>query len=433
MRNRIVGLTVLAAALAIVLFGVPLALGVARYYSEDERGELERLADASAVGVADDLIRGADPTVLPRSAPDTDIALFDQDGRLVLGAGPKQADPRVRTAIGGSVSSGDTGDEIVVAVPVFDSDRVIGVIRAATSRREVFDRTVETWLLMIGLGAVALTLTWLVARRQAARLAHPLEDLSEAARRLGQGDFSARAHPAGVPEIDSVSTSLNETAERLGALLARERAFSADASHQLRTPLTGLRLSLEAAQGSPNADPLEAIRAALTSADLLEGTITDLLALARDSHHRADPADIDELLAEIHAHWHGSLATQGRPLRVERLISSVRLTASSVAVRQIMTVLLDNAMQHGSGTVTVTAREATSALAVDVVDEGAGVQASEDELFARRSGQPDGHGIGLALARTLAEAEGGRLRLSQPRPPRFTLLLPLDQTEVSSR
>jgi signal transduction histidine kinase len=86
-------------------------------------------------------------------------------------------------------------------------------------------------------------------------------------------------------------------------------------------------------------------------------------------------------------------------------------------------VLLDNAATHGSGTVTVTARDAAGTLAIDVADEGSGVD-SESDPFVRRSPSADGHGIGLALARSLAEAEGGRLRLSKPAPATFTLLLP---------
>jgi signal transduction histidine kinase len=93
---------------------------------------------------------------------------------------------------------------------------------------------------------------------------------------------------------------------------------------------------------------------------------------------------------------------------------------SAAAVRQVLTVLVDNAATHGRGTITVAVREAAAAVAIDVGDEGAGVH--EPELFARRA---DGHGIGLALARRLAEAEGGRLQLTRAAPPIFTLLLPV--------
>jgi signal transduction histidine kinase len=86
-------------------------------------------------------------------------------------------------------------------------------------------------------------------------------------------------------------------------------------------------------------------------------------------------------------------------------------------------VLLDNAATHGAGTVVLTVRDAGAALAVEVADEGPG-PADVDGLFRRRTNGMNGHGIGLSLARGLAEAEGGRLGLSRARPPVFTLLLP---------
>src|SRR5262249_20943184 len=98
--------------------------------------------------------------------------------------------------------------------------------------------------------------------------------------------------------------------------------------------------------------------------------------------------------------------------------------ASTAAVRQVLTVLLDNAATHGSGTVSVAVRNAADALAIDVSDEGAGITAPEPELFTRRSRLAEGHGIGLGPARGPAQAGGGGLRLTCPVPPTFTLLIP---------
>ncbi len=103
---------------------------------------------------------------------------------------------------------------------------------------------------------------------------------------------------------------------------------------------------------------------------------------------------------------------------------------SAAAVRQVLAVLVDNATTHGAGTVTVAVREATDAVAVDVSDEGAGIHEPENVLFARRADRQDGHGVGLALARRLAEAEDGRLELTRRTPPVFTLLLPPAPTEI---
>jgi len=291
-RRRIVGLTALAAVLAICLFGIPLALGVARYYLIDERGKLVRVADEATIAVSADLLGGHDPVELPAHASGIALGLYGPSGHKISGSGPALADTAVRGALSGHVSHGDTRTDLVVAVPAASNERVTAVIRSATPRARVYRRTARTWLLMAGLGAVSIGLTWLVARRQARRLTRPLEEMTATAQRLGDGDFSARTLASGIPEIDSAGSSLNATAERLGTLLDRERAFSADTSHQLRTPLTGLRLSLEAARDTPGVDPHAAMTTAIAAADRLERTIDELLALARDTPRRTTPLDV---------------------------------------------------------------------------------------------------------------------------------------------
>jgi signal transduction histidine kinase len=424
-RTRIVGLAVLAAVLAIGLFGVPLAAGVLKYFKSEERVNLLRVADAAAAAVAADVLREHMPTDLRDPTDGTHLAVYVQPGLRILGIGPQGGDGPVRLALHGEISNKDLDGELVVAVPVTHDSDVIGAVRAASSLSAVYRQVALVWLAMFGLGGLAIGTVWLVARRQARRLARPLENLSEAARRLGQGDFSVRTTPADIREIDSVGSALNSTAERLGDMLARERAFSADASHQLRTPLTGLRLRLEAALDRPGQDLRHAITDGIAAADRLEQTIEELLALARDTRSaNATPLDLPGLLDEIKAGWHDRLAAQDRALQVAVDPHAPVSLASTAAVRQVLTVLLDNAATHGSGTVSVAVRNAADALAIDVSDEGAGITAAEPELFTRRSGFADGHGIGLALARSLAEAEGGRLRLTRPAPPTFTLLVP---------
>ena len=428
MRTRIVGLAVLAAVLAIGLFGVPLALAVAQYALTDERAKLERMADAAALAVSADVLRGDTPTWSPATKGNADLAVYVYDGYphilRIMGTGPARGDTTVEQALGGAIGRDDPDRELIVAVPVTHQGEVIGAVRTASPRSAVHQQIGLAWLAMTGLAGLAIGTVWLVARHQAGRLARPLEELSGAARRLGEGDFSVRTPPVDITEIDAVSSALNSTAVRLDTMLARERAFSADASHQLRTPLTGLRLRLEAALDRPGEDLRDAITAGIAAADRLEQTIDELLALARDTRPSGAPLDLPTLLEEIERGWHDRLAAQGRPLRVAVDPQAPPSTASTAAVRQVLTVLLDNATTHGCGAVTVAVRDATHALAIDVSDEGAGLTTPEPELFTRRSRLANGHGIGLALARSLAEAEGGRLRLTQPAPPTFTLLVP---------
>ena len=180
-----------------------------------------------------------------------------------------------------------------VAAPVSDGDEIVGAVLVTAERSAVYLRIGLVWLLMLTLAGAALLVAWLLARRQARRLVNPLQALSTVAERLGGGDFTVRTTAVGIAEIDSVNESVNRTAVRLGDLVDRERAFSADASHQLRTPLTGLRLQLEAALDQPNADLRTAIGDALTTTDRLQATIDELLALARDTPGPMEPLDVD--------------------------------------------------------------------------------------------------------------------------------------------
>ncbi|HEY0537923.1 MAG TPA: HAMP domain-containing sensor histidine kinase [Actinoallomurus sp.] len=423
MRRRIVILTVLSAVLAISLFGIPLAAGVARYYTADERSELTRFATEATVTVSAGRLNGHDPTELPRTEPGVELGVYDVAGRRVSGHGPATADAAVRAALRGVPAEGHAGSDIVVTVPLAQNERVTGVIRASAGTRFVYRRITRTWLLMLAVACAAVVITALLARRQARRLARPLEEMSVLAGRLGDGDFSVRSRPSGIPEIDSTGASLSTTAERLGALLSRERAFSADASHQLRTPLTGLRLRLESMLDPPRGPRDDGIAQAMAEVDRLQRTIDDLLTLARDAPRHQEPLDLDGLLEEVRETWHADLAAQGRPLRIRVAPDLPATHASTAAARQILGVLLTNAAGHGRGTVTVNVRDAGDALAIDVIDQGPGIDRRADELFHRRAAAT-GHGIGLAMAKSLAEAEGGRLRLSSPSPPTFTLLLP---------
>jgi signal transduction histidine kinase len=421
-RGRIVTLAVSAAVLALVLFGVPLAAAVAGYYLDDARAGLEQSADTAALTVGPDLLRGSVPRTLPRLRPGTTVALYRTDGTRRAGAGPSTVDVSLAPD---EVVEADTAGELVLMASVGDGRRVVGIVRVATSRSAIYRRVVLTWLAMAGLGTVAVVGVWLLARRQARRLARPLEDLSSAAFELGAGNFTVTAPRSGMAEIDSVGASLDTTAQRLSDLVARERAFTADASHQLRTPLAGLRLELEAALDLPDEELRTSITAALESADQLEGTVADLLDLARNVPAKAGLGPVGTLLARLDRDWRGLLAERDRTLRmtVPEAVAG-RLVVAPV-LRQIVAVLLDNALHHGAGTVTVAVRDLGAAIGVDVSDEGPGITGA-DPLGPppETGGVRTRHGIGLPLARRLAEAESGRLVLAAPAPPTFTLVLP---------
>jgi signal transduction histidine kinase len=286
-------------------------------------------------------------------------------------------------------------------------------VLATRDDHRVDEDTRNAWL---ALGALALALVALATGAAVLfgrRLSLPLERLAGTAGRLGSGDFSVRAPRSGVAEIDALSAAMDTTAERLDVLVTRERAFSVDASHQLRTPLAALRIELEAMQLRRDTDP--ELAAALVQVDRLQTTIDTLLSVARDASSAAATTDVVGVVDDAIERWRGRLAEAGRPLRSRAEGRPARALANPGVLQEILDVLLDNALRHGAGEVDVTVRDLDGWVAVEVRDEGSGF-ADPDAAFARRSGRAAGHGIGLALARSLAHAEGGRLTVVHPGP-----------------
>lgn len=167
--------------------------------------------------------------------------------------------------------------------------------------------------------------------------------------------------------------------------------------------------------------PQTALRSALESLNDMETSLNDLLALARDVPEQA-PLDLTALLADAERRWQGTFAAAGRPLRLAIDDDLPPAVGSSRAARQVLEVLLANAVAHGRGTVAVRARDAAAGLAVDIENEGSGLPEDLD-VFTRRP-EAGAHGIGLARARSLVETEGGLLFVSRRAPhPRFTWLV----------
>jgi signal transduction histidine kinase len=415
-RRKILGVAMAAAALAVALFGLPLAVAVHHVVFDGEHRELDRAALRVALQAAAAL-PGSGADLETGQDGDISAAVYTPAGARIIGDGPASADGPVREALAGSVVDRDVGGDLVVAVPVYEGDRVVAVVRAASARGELQLQVFGIWGLMAALAVVAGGCSAALAAAQARRLARPLVRLEEAAEELGDGNFAVRAETCGVEEIDRAGAALNRTAERLDGLLARERTFTAVASHQLRTPLTAMRLSLEEALDGPD-DALRVVVAeAIDDGDRLSGTIDDVLALARGGP-RPEPLALPGLIGALAPQWERALVSRGRRLVVETEEAPLAL-ASPAAVRQILTVLVDNATQHGQGTVTVRLRDSSEAVAVDVADEGHAM-----EPLVPAPGAPGPRRLGLAIASSLAEAEGGRLVHARTEPTtRLTLLL----------
>jgi signal transduction histidine kinase len=410
-RRRLTLAIVLVAAGAVTLFALPLGVVLHNSYRDEELLRLQR--DTVAAARLIDLgTTAGDPVELPHGSDL--LVVYDAAGRRVAAsaaAGPAHADPVVADAIALRRPTTRTGGgRLVAAVPLLTGERVTGAIRAQRTSHAVETRAHRAWLMLAAAAVGVVLLALIAALLLGRRLARPLERVAVAARRLGDGDFSVRAPRGAIAEVDAVADALDLSAARLGDLVNRERSFSADASHQLRTPLAALRLELEAMQLSSG--PAVEVDRAVDEIDRLEQTIQTLLAVARDAPRADVSCEIAAVVAEAEARWHGRLAAEGRRLMVDAPTDRMSVRAARAVIEEILDVLLDNALTHGSGVVSIALRAIDDEwVAVELSDQGSGFPQPAEAAFQRRSGGRDGHGIGLALARSLAHAEGGRLSI----------------------
>ncbi|MEU1692035.1 HAMP domain-containing sensor histidine kinase [Streptomyces hirsutus] len=433
MRQRVVRVALTAALVAVVLLAVPLAWAIRSALYTDQRDTLERAALAGVVHVSPDY-RAGDPVELPAPPAGARLGLYDAQLRLRAGDGSQPGDAPVRRALKGEAVRSRSGGDLIVAVPVSHAEQVIGVVRASSPVSAVRERVLAVWGVLLGVAALALVVAVLVARRQARALAAPLEDLSRHCRAVTAGDLTARAAVGGIAEIDQVARTHNEMLHSLSELLRHERDFTSNASHQLRTPLTGLQLTLEAGleqmEQHDDARLRPVVEEALATTRRLHDTVEEVLRLSGSrGQRRPSPADrpLGDLLTASEERWHGAFADDGR--RLEYVTGDVPedVAVPGGPVTEILDVLLDNSRTHGRGTVRVTVRDLDYALAFDVTDEGE-THGDTARLFDRgHTGSGTGTGIGLALARDLAVSLGGRLSLTSRAPITFTLLLPVSQ------
>jgi signal transduction histidine kinase len=252
-RRRLLLATVGTVAVGVVLLGLPLAVAIRGVLTNQALDTLQRQAEQVQVLInSEPMAPDSISTTLSRLASDSDLRfqLLEQRGPVVITidtqgdpAVPEGLDADVQQALEGEIGRTRSGGVLAVALPLRTSG-VSQVLRAITADDRLARELRGAWLAIAGLGVTALGLAGLVGLAVARRLALPLEDLARAAALLGEGDFSARAPRSGIPESDQVATALDITADRLGTLVERSRSFGADASHQLRTPLTALRLDL---------------------------------------------------------------------------------------------------------------------------------------------------------------------------------------------
>ncbi len=269
-----------------------------------------------------------------------------------------------------------------------------------------------------------------VAIVTARRLARPMNHVADRASRLGAGDFRLDRTRYQVPELDMVAEALDASATALAQLVQRERELVGDVSHQLRSRLTSLQLRIEELTAVPDQDVAREAGAALEQAERLADVLDELMAAAREARATdAEPVDLGIELNGIADEWRAPLRAEGRPLKL-RLQDNLLAKVSPARLREVIGVLLDNALRHGGGQVTLAARDGSSSgtdtVVIEVSDTGAGVPDElAEHIFERGVSGGGSTGLGLALARALIDSDGGRLELSVKRPATFTVFLPV--------
>lgn len=277
----------------------------------------------------------------------------------------------------------------------------------------------------LSLGA-AITVAIVTARR----VADPIRDVAARAARLAMGDFRPDPRRHGIAELDRVSDVLDSATVEIAGRLQREHALVADVSHQLRSRLTAVRLRLDELSAHTDPEVVHEAEEAMAQVDRLTEAIDDLVRASRDEDATdRDPVPVMDELRGIVTEWSHPFYEAGRTLTLTG-DESLRAPITGSRLREAITVLVDNALMHGGGPCTVSVRtvrpgrDREPLVCVQVADEGEGVS---DELaphiFDRGFSGAGSTGVGLALARALIEADGGRLELQRRRPALFAVFL----------
>ncbi|GAB1818014.1 sensor histidine kinase [Herbidospora sp. RD11066] len=398
MRRRLASLALATTSLVLVAFLVPLAVLVQALAAERATATAAAWAGSVAATAA---LGDRDALAAAIAQADVPVTVFLPGDRFV--GAPAARGPGVRLAELGRSLTVDTpqGREVLVAV---QGDGTT-VVRALVSPERLREGVTRTWLVLGLMGLALLAVGALVADRLARSLIGPVADAAGVARRLGGGDLAARVTPGGPPEVRDVGAALNQLAGRIDGLLRRERESVADLSHRLRTPVTALRLEVDAMRDREDAARVGAAVAGV------ERMVTQVITEARRSGAEPGPAcDAALVVAERVAFWSALADDQNRPRSVRLAPGPLPVPVRAEDLAALVDLLLENVFAHTPEgtpfTVELTARPGGAVLTV--ADEGPGFGRDLVERGASGAGST---GLGLDIARRTAEESGGELRV----------------------
>ncbi len=425
----------------IVLAALEIPLGVQN--ARTERSVLETRVERDATtlaSLAQEALRRGDAPAVQRLADvaygyrqDTGgrVVVVDRRGVAVVDTNPRgqgaesfASRPEIRAALRGRIAVGTRHsstlgtDLLFVAVPVGAAGQR-GAVRITYPTSTVDDRIRRYWLVLAAIAALALLVAAAVGASIAAFVVRPLRRLEDAADAVGRGDLAARAPTdAGPPEVRSLARVFNDTVARLEALVRSREEFVADASHQLRTPLTALRLRLENLARDVSPSGQSELAGASAEVDRLASLVDGLLALVRADAGSSPPGRVDvrELAHERVEAWSALAEERGLRLSGPPPGEPIAAHASADRLNQVVDNLLENAVEVSSagGAIAVEVSAAAPWVEIRVRDEGPGMSPEDrsrafDRFWRGRPGE--GSGLGLAIVRRLVETDGGSVEL----------------------
>jgi signal transduction histidine kinase len=309
---------------------------------------------------------------------------------------------------------------LVAAAPILDEGTFFGAVRRSQGMGEVQSRVRRVTLGLVVIGLAALLAGLIIAFALSGSLSRPLSRLAAAAMRLGHGDLSVRTDErAGASEIVELSGAFDDMADRLEATVKAQHEFIGNASHQLRTPLTGMKLRIESAmEAAGSAEERRQLEAADKEVDRLAEIVERLLVMARRIEQGgAAEVDLGEIVSSAVERWGERASRLGASLRTKG--EGGQALGDRADIDQILDNLIDNAISHAPGPIVVESGRANGRVFLAVEDRGSGIAPDEvhrvTERFFRGRGAPSGgSGLGLAIVRELAEKWGGSVAITSP-------------------
>jgi signal transduction histidine kinase len=420
----------------LVLVGLGVALEIEYTARERERVEADTRQDAHVLAsLYEHALEVGEPTDDEpadeyRRRTGHDVVLVDHRGAIRVDTGSETGrdlteHPDIRAALAGDVAAirlpSPTGgaDELHVTVPVASGGTVYGAVRITLDTAQLDARITRSRYALVVLSTVVLAVVALISWVIARSVTRPIRQLNAAAARFAAGDLATGTGPIdGPPEVRALGETMTMMAGRIDDLLRTQRRFVADASHQLRTPLTALRLRLENLQAALPEGSATQVDPAIDEMTRLGALVESLLRLTNaDERRTAGAADLTALAATRVETWRAVADSAGVGLVADLPAEPVLVSADGDAVEQILDNLLDNAFRASPAGTTVTVRVDASGpmRTLTILDEGPGLSDDEKLLatqrFWRGIGSTTGTGLGLAIVESLALASGAELLL----------------------